>query len=729
MQKSTLDLSFKNIPPLFYAMQGDTDRQVQVALFDNGVLYDASSDAVSVWYSGPGGDGNFSEGISIEKNVLTITLSGNVTAVPGNYALAVMLSRSNGKVSTWNMILKVGVVPGYGSPAAQDYFEAFQAGELAQRIESVNARITSEVATLNGSIANESASLANRIDAVDSRISGIVADGQQTEGNTELIDIRTGWDGTKYSTAGDAVRGQVSSLYKQNLSLRDDLNDVVTFPKIVNPFTEENFNYLGQNNISPVFEDDGFYFETSGINDSSIWFDVNGLILGHNYELSFDVLKDEIYKISIGDYIINNASGKQSYKFIAESSTISINMTIWYTESNFKISTSELIDLDEKTILLEESRAKQAEKELQNQIERRISKEELKDVISFSGQSTNPLVEDNYKYLGSNNISLSFSENGFTISNPDGVNDVDMWFDISNLIIGHKYSISFNVAVGELYLVRTSDFSKNNVSGVFDCQFTSENGSQSINLGIWYTNQTVTVEDVKLIDLAEKTHLIDDHWYKNKKGVRFGDSITAQADFWEEGDLEGSGWSILVKEYFGCADIVNCGIGGSTISGDSVTNAMWTDERINALPEDSDFILFMGGTNDWGQNKELGEPDSVDTNTFNGALNVIAQKLIERFPDKLILWMCNVYGKKINDGEKNSLGLTLYDYSRAFIENANRNGLFAIDMYKSWTKYNYAEYLNSEAEGTTFIHPNKKGGVKMANIIIHGMLKIEPLIQ
>ena len=212
MQKSTLDLSFKNIPPLFYAMQGDTDRKVQVALFDGGVLYDASSDAVSVWYSGPGGDGNFSEGISIEKNVLTITLNGNITAVPGNYALAVMLSRSNGKVSTWNMILKVGVVPGYGSPAAQDYFEAFQAGELAQRIESVNARITSEVATLNGSIANESASLANRIEAVDSRISGIIADGQQTEGNTELLDIRTGYDGAPYKTAGDSVRGQVQQL-------------------------------------------------------------------------------------------------------------------------------------------------------------------------------------------------------------------------------------------------------------------------------------------------------------------------------------------------------------------------------------------------------------------------------------------------------------------------------------------------------------------------------------
>ena len=46
---------------------------------------------------------------------------------------------------------------------------------------------------------------------LDSRISTIIANGQQTEGNTELIDIRTGWNGTKYPTAGDAVRAQTKN--------------------------------------------------------------------------------------------------------------------------------------------------------------------------------------------------------------------------------------------------------------------------------------------------------------------------------------------------------------------------------------------------------------------------------------------------------------------------------------------------------------------------------------
>lgn len=47
---------------------------------------------------------------------------------------------------------------------------------------------------------------------LDARISNIIANGQQTAGNTELIDIRSGYDGVNYPTAGDAVRGQVQKL-------------------------------------------------------------------------------------------------------------------------------------------------------------------------------------------------------------------------------------------------------------------------------------------------------------------------------------------------------------------------------------------------------------------------------------------------------------------------------------------------------------------------------------
>ena len=43
----------------------------------------------------------------------------------------------------------------------------------------------------------------------NARIDNIIANGTQTEGNTELIDIRTGSNGSSYATAGAAVRSQI----------------------------------------------------------------------------------------------------------------------------------------------------------------------------------------------------------------------------------------------------------------------------------------------------------------------------------------------------------------------------------------------------------------------------------------------------------------------------------------------------------------------------------------
>ena len=63
-----------------------------------------------------------------------------------------------------------------------------------------------------------------QISELNSRISTIIADGQQTEGNTELIDIRTGADGKVYPTAGDAVRGQIAANKEAVSELKEDLD-------------------------------------------------------------------------------------------------------------------------------------------------------------------------------------------------------------------------------------------------------------------------------------------------------------------------------------------------------------------------------------------------------------------------------------------------------------------------------------------------------------------------
>lgn len=60
----------------------------------------------------------------------------------------------------------------------------------------------------------------------DAQISQMIQNpGTATEGNAELIDIRIGYDGTKYSTSGDAVRGQIQNNYNYIFNIEKDIKD------------------------------------------------------------------------------------------------------------------------------------------------------------------------------------------------------------------------------------------------------------------------------------------------------------------------------------------------------------------------------------------------------------------------------------------------------------------------------------------------------------------------
>lgn len=58
------------------------------------------------------------------------------------------------------------------------------------------------------------------------RIDNLVSNNNPTEGNSELIDIRIGYDGTKYGSAGEAVRGQVGSLSEDIAYNKKDIEDI-----------------------------------------------------------------------------------------------------------------------------------------------------------------------------------------------------------------------------------------------------------------------------------------------------------------------------------------------------------------------------------------------------------------------------------------------------------------------------------------------------------------------
>ena len=116
--------------------------------------------------------------------------------------------------------------------------------------------------------------------------------------------------------------------------------------------------------------------------------------------------------------------------------------------------------------------------------------------------------------------------------------------------------------------------------------------------------------------------------FSDVKITILGDSLTEGSNLDEEERAKYS-YPAILKDLLGCKEIVNLGIGGSTISS-AGANAMverWTD-----IPKDSDIIIVFGGSNDClFENKwdygELEYEHRMTDGTFCGDLDKLLSKI------------------------------------------------------------------------------------------------------
>ncbi len=234
----------------------------------------------------------------------------------------------------------------------------------------------------------------------------------------------------------------------------------------------------------------------------------------------------------------------------------------------------------------------------------------------------------------SGNSILDVSGNMFGI-----LSDDDIW-DVSGNLLGN---LSGN-GIWDIFGERRGDVSGNewriynsNRGGKAD----REAGSSQLPVGATLAErrkmrasyvETQMQNDIDLKVIADSS--ID---FSDVSIACLGDSITEGSNLEDMEDYRQYAYPARLKEILKAKSVTNLGIGGSSIG------RYWDKpfvERYKEIPQDTDLILVMGGTNDGFcmTQEDLGTMEERKARTFIGDLDELMRGLKESYPDAEIVF-------------------------------------------------------------------------------------------
>lgn len=181
--------------------------------------------------------------------------------------------------------------------------------------------------------------------------------------------------------------------------------------------------------------------------------------------------------------------------------------------------------------------------------------------------------------------------------------------------------------------------------------------------------------------------------FSDVKITVIGDSITAGSNL-DDSEREKGNWPAQLKEILGCKEVVNLGIGGSTVS--RVVDHYPMVDRWSDISQDSDIIIVMGGSNDmlfenkW-QYGELEYNRRMTSGTFCGDYDEMLSRMKWTFTDYNDINYCkllviNPPSTILNDAVY-ALDTGNMVHQRSFAEAINtiapQYGFEVIDMYNN----------------------------------------------
>ncbi len=205
---------------------------------------------------------------------------------------------------------------------------------------------------------------------------------------------------------------------------------------------------------------------------------------------------------------------------------------------------------------------------------------------------------------------------------------------------------------------------------------------------------------------------------QGKKVVFLGDSIT-----------EGTGATDVEHRYTNVfARLADCeifvdGIGGTRIARQTIPTTEKYDQdfngRADALPDDADIVVVFGGTNDFGHgDAPLGTFGDETVYTFYGALRVLCEKLIAKYPYATVVFMTPLH-RLTENATVNKYGQPtppLIEYVKAIRQVCEQYSLPVLDLFKVSGMQPSVEIIQ-QTYMPDGLHPSNAGAEKIAKLL------------
>lgn len=323
-------------------------------------------------------------------------------------------------------------------------------------------------------------------------------------------------------------------------------------------------------------------------------------------------------------------------------------------------------------------------------------------------------IESLYKIIDGNSVTNLFNKDG-------------------NIMIGQYYNKDGVLSSASNYrgseLIKVKGFKKLIKTGTYSSNITFWNEEENFISGAVITNNTIEIPEeaywcrvsmhMDYLDsfmLLNNDYMIDGYLkylestpkylnrrLKDLKMCTIGHSLTQQER-----------WQPTVVKELGMKGYTSLATYGGYMIGQICNN-------IADVPEDCNIITMWVGTNDYANNKTLGEFGDTDKDlTYYGALDYVIKYASTNYPTKKLIFITDMI--RDNDADKafitangtdkygnpkNNNGNTLLDFANAVIEKCGNNGVLVYDNYRRCgiNKYNLDSFSDDR------LHLSVKGGV------------------